>query len=107
MKFPEVIQKVEFSGVLVLGLKICKRCDFCGVSRNENKQIKILGEMLDGSNSSQTPYFFRNSPLLNGLNPNSGNFDYSGKFSKSRGKKRLIRRKKKILSKIADPGPTS
>ena len=27
MEFPEVIKNVEFRGVLVLGLKISKRCD--------------------------------------------------------------------------------
>ena len=44
--------------------------------------------------------------MLNGLNLNLGNIAYSGKFSKICEKKCLIR-KKKTLSKIAAPGPTS
>ena len=33
-----MIKKVEFPGVLILGLKISKGCEtnFCGVSRSEN-----------------------------------------------------------------------
>ena len=45
--------------------------------------------------------------MLNGLNLNLGNIAYSGKFSKIGEKKCLIRKKKKTLSKIAAPGPTS
>ena len=52
-------------------------------------------------------FFFWNSPLLNGLNPDLGNIVYSGKFSKSSEKKCLVSPKKKTLSKIAAPGPTS
>ena len=43
----------------------------------------------------------------NGLNPNLGNIAYSGKFSRLGEKKYLIRQKKKTLSKIVAPGPTS
>ena len=50
---------------------------------------------------------FWNSPLLNGLYPDLGNIAYSGKFSKLDEKKCLIRQKKKTLSKIEAPGPTS
>ena len=55
-------------------------------------------------------FFFWNSPLLNGLNPNLGNIAYSGKFSKLGEKKYQIKRKKNkqyTLSKIAAPGRTS
>ena len=39
--------------------------------------------VLDGPDPPQPPlvFFFWNSPLLNGLNPNLGNIAYSGKFS--------------------------
>ena len=50
--------------------------------------------MLDGSNPVNPLFFFRNSPLLNGLNPNLGNIAYSGNFSKLGEKKCLKKRKK-------------
>ena len=65
------------------------------------------GGVLDGSNPPQPRFFFFwNSPLLNGLNPNLGNIAYSGKFTKLGEKKSLIRQKKNTLSKIAAPGLT-
>ena len=69
--------------------------------------------MLDVSNSPQTTclFFFWNSPLLNGLNPNLGNIASSGKFLKLGEKKCLIRQKKKTkkktLSNIPAPGAIS
>ena len=51
---------------------------------------------LDGSNPSQLPcfLFFRNSLLLNGVNPNLGSMAYSGKLSELSEEKCLTRWKK-------------
>ena len=81
---------------------------FCGVTRS-GKKLKILQGGWGGEGwwwcwMAQTPlnphlFFFWNSPLLNGLNPNLGNIVYSGKFSKFREKKCLIRQKKKLFER--------
>ena len=89
MEFPEVIEKVEFPGALVLGPKISKGCDKKILwSYQEWKKTNNSAGWGGGGGGAEwlrppsTPvFFFWNSPLLNGLNPNLGNIAYSGKFS--------------------------
>ena len=82
-----MIKKVEFPGVLFLGLK-------------EIKNSRTSGGVGAGVVWVTPPppptvcFFFWNNPLLNSLYPNLGKIAYSGKFSKLGEKKSLIRQKK-------------
>ena len=70
------------------------------MKETKNSGAARVGGVLDGSNPPQPRFFFFwNSPLLNGLNPNLGNIAYSGKFTKLGEKKSLIRQKKILFQR--------
>ena len=58
MEFPEVIKKVEFPGVLVLGLKISKRCDNKILWSFQEWKKLWEGKVLDSSNAPQSSCLF-------------------------------------------------
>ena len=75
---------MEYSGVLVLGLKLSKGCD---------------------NNPPVFWFFLWNSPLLNGLNPTLGNIAILANSQNEVRKKTLIGQKKKYSFKDSSSWP--